>query len=191
VAEGGGDINLYLGQRSASDDSLELAEVDSPFQSGVWISLDFDWPVVLAIDFLSSSDDDLVSISSAFPLRYNTWVDTFELDLGVRKYWGQDRFLPYLGGGLAWVQMDVKQIQSGDFGVPGSEYSDLVLDDKDSGAGMWACGGFLFRATEKLNLGVDIRYTDSDVKLDVIGVSADLKIDSGGIFYGAMIGYHW
>lgn len=191
MAETGGDANFFIGQRSGSDDTLELADVDSPLQYGAQVSLDFQWPVMLAMDLFVSSDDSIVSIPSTFTLRFDTDVDTLELDLGVRKFWGEGVVHPYIGGGLAWVQLEALQIQSGDFGVPGSEYRDVVVDDQDSGVGFWACGGVLFRPRDGLNLGLDIRYTDSDVSLATVGVVPDLDLDTGGFHYGAFIGYHW
>jgi opacity protein-like surface antigen len=65
------------------------------------------------------------------------------------------------------------------------------VDDKDSGVGFWACGGVIYRPGDSLNFGLDIRYTDTDVSLNTIGVAPDLKLDTGGFHYGLMIGYHW
>jgi hypothetical protein len=42
-----------------------------------------------------------------------------------------------------------------------------------------------------LNIGVDLRYLDSDVELTPEGNIGTLKLDSGGVAAGILVGYHW
>jgi hypothetical protein len=187
---GGGDANLLFGQKSLSEDALDDAGVDSQSQFGVSVTLDFQWPVMLAIDYMSSSDDATRMIPAAFPLQLDTDVDTTELNLGVRKFWGADKIRPFVGGGLALVQLDARQTESGTLG-PGAPFSTLIVDDDGSGIGLWINGGFLYRAGEHFNVGFDVRYSNADADLSTAQVGSDLSLDSGGIHYGVALGYHW
>ena len=147
--------------------------------------------MALAVDVLVASDDARTIVPAPFPLRFRTEVDTLEIGLGVRKFWGEDTFRPYVGGGVAWVRLKALQVQSGDFGVPGSEFSDVVIDDKGSGVGLWAGGGFVYRWGDHLNLGLDVRYSDASVSLRPRSTPEVLDLDSGGVQYGVVVGYHW
>ena len=52
-------------------------------------------------------------------------------------------------------------------------------------------GGFVYRVGSRLNVGVDVRYTDSDVKLTPDGNIGKVALDSGGTQLGVLVGYHW
>jgi len=184
-----GDARLILGQKSLTDDVLDDAGVDGQTEWGVAVTLDFDWPVALTFDLMSSSEDSTVAFGTSFPLAYQTDVDTMELGIGVRKYWG-DTWKPFAGGGLAFVDLDARQTVSGSLG-PGAEFTDTLLDDSDSGLGFWAGGGVLYQINDRFSVGVDVRYTDADVSLSAAQVPGNVDIDSGGIHYAASFGYHW
>jgi len=187
---GGGEASLLLGQKALADDEFEDAGADSAPQFGVAVSLDFDWPVSLALDLLSSSDDNTLDLSSTFPYQIATDVETLELNLGVRKFFLKDtKWRPYVGGGLAWIDLDVDQVESGSFG-PGTEYETTVVDDSDSGAGVWLDGGFLYRFGS-FHAGVDVRWSDASADLVPNGTTGSVDLDSGGIQYSAAFGYHW
>lgn len=187
---GGGDVNIVFGQKSLSESMFDNAGVDGQTEIGISVTLDFQWPVMLAIDLLSSSDDSTLALAAAFPLQLDTDVDTIELDLGVRKFWGQDKIRPFVGGGLAWVQLDVRQIESGTLG-PGAPFSTLLVDDSDSGIGLWINAGFLYRVGARFNIGLDVRYSHAGADLSTPLAGPALSLDSGGIHYGVALGYHW
>jgi len=186
----GGDANFLFGQKSLSEDLFDSAGVDGQSQFGVAVTLDFDWPVMLAIDLLMSSDDKTRDISTSFPLQVATDVDTTELDVGVRKFWERNQLRPYVGGGLAYVQLDAKQVESGSLG-PGADFSDTIVDDDDSAVGFWLGGGLLYQATPRFQVGLDLRMSDADADLSGSGASSGIKLDSGGFHYGILLGYHW
>jgi len=185
----GGDANLFLGGRSTSDDVVDAAGLDTQPQYGVWVTLDFEWPVSLALDLMVSSDDNRETLSGTFPTTFDTDVDTLEFDFGVRKVWGE-KLRPYAGGGLAWVDFAAKQTETGSLG-PGMEFTDLIIDDSGSSVGFWVDAGFVYVLGTSLNIGVDVRYTDSDVDLTPEGNVGKINLDSGGTQYGFMIGCHW
>ena len=51
------DASLLLGQNALSEDRLDDAGVDSLTDVGALVSLDFQWPVLLAVDLLRGSGD--------------------------------------------------------------------------------------------------------------------------------------
>jgi len=186
---GGGDANLLFGQKLLSDDVFDDAGVDSQSQFGVSVTLDFQWPVQLAIDYLSSSDSATTNVPAAFPLQLHTDVDTTELDVGVRKLWG-DKLRPFVGGGVTFAQLDAQQTESGTLG-PGVPFSTLIVDDSDRGVGLWINGGVLYLVGNHFNVGLDLRYSDADVDLLPAQGGAALGLDAGGMHYGVVLGYHW
>lgn len=189
-AMAGGDVNLLVGTAESSEDRFEEAGVDGLSQVGVALNFDLNWPVMLAVDLLSSSDDSVVDVPAVNPLAFETDIDTLEIDVGVRKVFGADRKLkPYIGGGLAWVELDAEQIAVGSLG-PGSEFRDTILDDADSSLGFWAGGGVLWRIKDRLNIGLDVRFSEADAELTPVDGSR-LELESGGGRYSFAIGYHW
>jgi opacity protein-like surface antigen len=190
-AEASGDANLIYGQKSLSGTPLESAGVDGQSEIGIALSLDFEWPVMLAVDLLTSSDDNTITIPVQGSLEYWTDVETTELGVGVRKFWGQKRFRPYVGGGLAYVKLDALQIESGDLGFPGTEYRQTIVDDSDSAIGFWLNTGFIYRVGQYLNVGIDIRHSDADADLLPFDTDTTLNLDSGGTHYGVLFGYRW
>mgnify|MGYP001821644057 CR=1 FL=1 len=185
------DVNLLYGQKSLGEDEFDVAGVDGQTQWGLMVNLEFDWPVALAVDILSSSDENTESIVTGiqgYDLAFTTEVETMELDVGVRKFWDW-KVEPYIGGGIAYIQLDAKQTEFGSF--LGNPFSDVLLDDDDSALGFWIDAGLIYRLGRKFNVGLDIRYSDSSADLTPVGFAESIKLDSGGTHYGIMLGYHW
>jgi opacity protein-like surface antigen len=188
-ASAGGDVNLLIGTAEFKEDLFKEAGVESQFMIGVAVTADLDWPVALAFDLLSSSDDNVVHVPAANPTAFETNVDTLEVDVGVRKVFDEHKVKPYVGGGLAWVQLDAEQIFFGSLG-PGSEFQDTIVDDSDSSLGYWVDGGVLWRIGDQVNIGLDVRFTKADASLTSVDGST-LKLDSGGARFALAVGYHW
>lgn len=185
-----GDISLLLGQSSLAEDRLDDAGVDSATELGVLVNLDFDWPVILAVDLIRSSDDASKGIPAAFPLSLATDVETLDLHVGARRFFRRSEpFRPYVGGGLAWTRLDVKQVQNGSFG-PGAEFSDVIVDDSDDAFGYWLGGGVLYRF-ETFQVGGDVRFTDASADVDPVGEGGRLKLDAGGLHAAVFVGWMW
>jgi opacity protein-like surface antigen len=189
-ASASGDANLISGQKSLGEAQLEGFGVDGQSQMGIAISVDFDLPVMLAVDLLVSSDDHTIVVPAENRLEYWSDVQTTELDLGVRKVWGS-KLKPYVGGGLALVELDFFQIESGDLGLPDTDYLTRTINDSDSGLGFWLNAGLFYRLGKYLNVGIDIRYSDADVEILLLESDEFLELDSGGSHYGVLFGYHW
>jgi len=184
-----GDVNLFYGQKQLSESRLEDAGVEGQTEFGIQLSLDFDWPVALAIDVLSSTGDNTIDVPAAYVVQYTTDVSTLEFDVGVRKFW-REGIRPYVGGGFGWMQLDAKQSVFRSFG-PQLTATDVLVDDSDSGFGYWLDTGFIFTMKSGFNVGVDLRYSDASATVQPNGTSESLDLDSGGMHYGILLGYRW
>lgn len=170
-----GNINAFLGGKGLDDDDW-LA--DSHAEVGVL--LDFggaDWPVLIAVDMLSSRGDyDGYVYSPSLGIHYyEEDVETRELNLGVRKYWDVGGSMhPYVGGGLAFVRLEAEgRVNGGN-----------TVTDSGSGEGVWVGGGIQWRFGQ-FNLGFSVRASAAEVSLD----SGDYQ--GGGGHTGLLLGYHW
>jgi hypothetical protein len=185
---GSGDANFIYGERVADENLFEENGVDRQSQFGIAVSLDFG-PVAFAIDLLSSSEDAKQNLPSALPREVATEVETLELDVGVRKYWGTKNRV-YVGGGLAYLQLDAKQTDSGTL-TPGSDFSYTVVDDDGDGLGLWLNAGYVHLFGKHFNAGVDVRYSAAEVDLAPPGGGESLTLEAGGLQYGVLVGYRW
>lgn len=172
-AEGfSGNVSGYLGSKSLDKDDWDGYED----QTGAGLITDFsfdNWPVSIAVDiFLSASDYEKNDSTNKIEID----AYTSEIHLGLRKIWAipGSRFSPYAGAGLAYI--NGRQEQDDTFGSH---------DENDSAPGGWFGAGIYWRPTDKLNVGLDVRYSQAEITL----FDQDLK--SGGIHSGLFIGYHW
>jgi hypothetical protein len=166
VFAGEGHVNLFLGQKQLEHDfQLDVADQD---EFGVQVSFgNPDWPVMVAVDLMTSSADERVG-----PLVVD--VSTTELNTGVRKFWEKGRARPYIGGGLAFINGEVT-IDTG--------LGDLSGDE--SAVGVWIGGGAFWRLGRSFNIGVDARITRAEA--EVGGVDTEL----GGNHIGLLLGWGW
>ena len=188
-ASAGGDANVLFGQKTLNGSTLDAARVDGQSQFGVAVTLDFEWPVALAFDLMTSSDRATTTVTAGTPIDYTTDVETMEFDVGVRKLWG-DRLQPYAGAGLAWLQLDTTQHMSGSLGG-GSTFDTLVIDDSNSTIGYWVNGGLLYRIGARFNVGIDVRYSNADVSLTPAADPEPVDLGAGGTQYAVALGFHW
>jgi opacity protein-like surface antigen len=184
-----GDVNLLLGQAQSNEALLEDAGVEGQAAFGVALSLDFDWPVALAVDVLSTSDKNTISIPTNYTLQYTTDVSRLEADLGVRKYW-REKLRPYIGGGVAWIRLEAKQTAYRDFGG-GNEFTDVVVDDSSGDFGYWLNAGVVYTVGSHFNLGLDLRYSDADSAVRPNDVEDEIRLDPGAMQYALILGYRW
>ena len=187
-AMAGGDANIIFGQKRLSEGVFDDLGVDGQPELGVTVTLDFQWPVALAIDLLSSQADRTETTAAAFPVTTTTKVDTLELHLGVRKFWGK-KWRPYVGGGLSMIQLDAKQTTSTD--ILGNIVENTLIDDDASGVGFWLAAGTLWTLPKGFNVGAEVRYSDAEGDLTSEGFTSKQGFDAGGFHIGVMLGYHW
>ena len=223
-AELKGQFGLFFpgGKFMDLDVASEADRVEKQAEIGFSLSFgDVDWPVMLAVDVMTSgSDDDFLADSYSFDyagpyfnytVTYNYFldydVDTTEVNLGVRKFWREEkRFAPYVGGGLAFVTLDatsklLTEVDVEGIAVPGASASLELVDDSDTAVGYWVNGGLqwrMWRGSGSLLLGVDVRYSDAEAELDtgqggfnLTGVIDEDEVDAGGLHAGITFGYHW
>jgi hypothetical protein len=167
-----GDLALFLGQKSFGDPieaeaprpSTEILDLTDQFEIGILLSSGkAEWPVRIATDLLvshASEDGDGFSVSSS----------SWELGLGVRKFWG-NKFRPFVGGGLVVIKFRT------DADVP------LIgTDDDDLGYGPWVDGGFLWTVRRKLSIGLNGRFSRATTEVNDEG-------DAGGLHIGFLLGW--
>jgi opacity protein-like surface antigen len=208
-------LGLFLGQRSMDLDVDSAADdVEQQNQIGLTSSFgEIDWPIMLAIDVMTSSNDSsdhfytytYQSFGYTVNLDYSLEYDfsTLEVDVGVRRFWFQNKpVVPYVGGGVGIVRFD------GDIGletvgtvdeIPGQRIVvfDPLLDGENADFGYWLNAGFAWQIGERFTLALDTRYTggaQSRIKTNQGGADFglpidELEFDSGGFQAGLMVGY--
>lgn len=138
------------------------------------------WPALIAIDYASAEARE-VDVTG-FPLFppfccFSTAVraesETTEWDLGVRRgFRAGKKFRPYLGGGVAFID--------GELRVPAQN---IFADE--STTGYWLDAGFRAPAGSVLEWGIDLRYSDGDIDL------GSGKVEAGGPQYLLYFGFPW
>ena len=99
-----------------------------------------------------------------------------EMDIGPRKIWENFRvFRPFVDGGLAIVHAE---------GEISYDLGDIVHEG--TGTGIWVGGGNYFKFGNRLNIGIDYRF--SYVKLEM---SPGNQVNVGGHHVRFMMGRHW
>jgi hypothetical protein len=176
-------INLFGGLKSL--DSDVWTPVDSQQEVGLETSFGRPkWPVMIAADYFHSTDR---ADSGDLEL---TGI-TQEVALGVRKVWPHGRANPYLGGGLNWIEAEVKTDAPPPPGPPGSAFFPVpdpeggVTSESDSASGLWVNAGVFWRLGPYMNLGLSARLSGAKVTL------RDEELQTGGLHAGVVLGFGW
>ncbi len=153
----GMNLGLQIGQKGLSTDDWKAGTLDvsSQLLYGVHVDKDMGWPVLVAADLLMSggSDGDLKG-------------STMELGVGVRKYFEMNKIKPYVGAGLAYISGKV-------------EFN--AFDDNAGAVGFFANGGALYPINEKLNVGLDLRFSSATADFSGTDVAV------GGFTFGLVV----
>jgi hypothetical protein len=157
-------VNFFLGQKSLKKDDWEPLEKQDEFGAEVTFGKK-DWPIYIAVDLFSSTTDDT-------SLGIKSEGSTDEFGVGVRKIWKSGNTMPYVGGGVALVNGNIK-------------VDSLGIDESDSSIGEWVGGGVFWRLGSRFNLGVGVRYSKATITL--FGVDGE----AGGLHYGLLLGWGW
>jgi len=161
-----GQANFFLGQKMLKSGDWEPVEDQPEFGAEVsWGKK--SWPILIATDVFGSSDEQTVS---GVKLEGNT----SELDLGIRKIWGDKNVHGFLGGGFANIHAEAKATLSG---LSGS------VDDSSPGA--WVGGGVFWRLGTRFNIGLSGRLSRATVTFSGVDVEA------GGSHAGLLLGWGW
>ena len=142
-----GNINAFLGTKQLDKDDWEPLEEQSEF--GVMV--DFkktNWPVSIAIDFLTSSDDATIN-------GIDIEGKTTEFAFGIRKIINTSSNLKlFIGGGLANISAELS-----------AQYPWDKTSDDDSAIGFWLGVGTYWTFAKHFNLGLHFRYSDAEVTM--------------------------
>jgi len=169
-----GNVGVFLGGKSMSDSQW----TDEGNQGVLGVVTDFKqehWPVSIAIDgFVSTNNtyDATTNTNDKDKLKANT----SELHVGARKIWTlpHSNFKPYVGGGLAFVTGSIEKMVDG-----------KKKNDTDNAVGTWLGAGVYWTPMDNFNVGADVRYSHSEIKLH-----GD-DVDTGNVQAGITLGYHW
>lgn len=142
-------VTAYIGQRSLDDD---FEPVEDQLVLGAEFSSETQGSAVgWEIAMFASGD------SGSF-LGTDVDASTWEVAGGFHKTFGDGDVRPYLGAGLAFVQLT-------------AEASGLGEDD-DTSVGFYAHGGVAFPMNEQLEIGVDLR-TVLGTEMEISGLDVD------------------
>jgi opacity protein-like surface antigen len=196
IAEMKGDVHLLLGKKWMDND---WEPVDNPQEYGFGANFGgVDWPVMIAVDLLFSSDDSSASYDYyGYEYGYRFDVDGTEIDVGARKIWDdKGRFHPYLGGGLAYIKQEATiTVTFPEILFRQIDQFSFSLDD--SGTGFWVNGGVNWAITPKVYLGLDLRYSDADVEYSTEEIQmrqvepVSMKLNGGGTHAALLFGYRF
>jgi len=158
---------LYYGQRELDEDDYEPVEEQEVIGVGFSFAPAGPGFGVEAAYFMGEDDDDVGGI--------DVESSTDELAAGVRYTFGQDRFRPYVGFGLSWIEIEAKASGGG-----------ASVSEDDDSIGLWVAGGFDAWITRHVALGLEYRMlAGTDVEL--FGVDSDA--DYGQIAITASLGF--
>jgi hypothetical protein len=221
---GGGEINLWYGEKnldlksqreivesefsdSSRTGSDTFGDLEDLTQFGLMTSWGLDWPVAIAADFFLASND----VSLAYTYDYNDRgslyyrlterievdYDTWEVDLGIRKYFGGNVQF-FIGTGLAIGSAEIKVEGAEEliFNFPSRgepQPESFSFSDSDTDFGLWADVGFVWRAGDHFNLGLDVRYSsiNVDLQFDERPDNVPERFPVGGVQVGLFLGGRW
>lgn len=171
AGKGAGNVKFFLGAKSLSSD--DWGDLDNQSQFGAEMSWgNTEWPVWIATDIMMTATVD------DRPTDFDLIGATFELDVGVRKFFELGRTRPYVGGGIAFgggaVLFDCL-----------SANDCFEEDDGGSGVGAWINAGVAWRLGKRFELGLSMRWSTLEAGI----LSRDR--DAGGFQYGLVIGWGW
>jgi opacity protein-like surface antigen len=173
LREWGGNIFVFGGQKQLDDD--DWGELDTHLEAGLLLDVrPPNWPVNLVLDNRYSWDDDS---EGSVDLEVSTW----EVNLGVRKYFALGRdgaFQVFVGGGGTFGMASIEAAAGGQ-----------TESDDETGIGFWADAGAVYIFEGGFTLGVEIAYSTWDAEGEIEDES--FEVDGGGLHFGVVIGFHW
>ncbi|MDX1387734.1 MAG: hypothetical protein R3344_00985 [Acidobacteriota bacterium] len=217
AAMAGGEVNVFFGVKNVDLDDLQnaledltgssvnLSDLEDLDEFGLLTTWgEGDWPVALAVDLLFASNDINSSYSyyyggatygSPYSIDVKLEYDTWEIDVGIRKYWGGNVQF-YLGTGLAFGNAEatltgtLSTLPPSSVFQPGTTPTASISEsEKGSDWGLWANTGIVGRLGKHVNLGLDVRFSSINVDL---GESDDfIRAPAGGLHYGLYVGGRW
>ena len=176
-ARSGSSVHVLFGQKHVSEDGFLIPETAESF--GALLSFrGADWPIHVAVDLLETSAEGRGRFTPEVEF------DTFEVAVGVRRFWNVGQARPYVGGGVVYVEATYEETRDD----PVSGYH---FQDETNGYGPWVGGGVAWRLGRRFDLGFDVRW-------EIVGADIQYRfgntlenIDLGGFSYGLTFGFEW
>ena len=156
----------------------QWAPADGQIEFGL---LDFDcrkerWPVSIAGQFLMSYTGNVPK-----GLAGNN-SGTYELNLGMRKVWDDDRSVvhPFIGGGVSLIGAT-----NNTFINFGDGDTAKVNEHSAAGVGLWGGAGMYWQLSDHWHTGAQVQYSWGELRL------GGKDLDGGGLHILGMLGYTW
>jgi len=197
------EIHISAGQKGMDSD-LKPADDQTAFGIGASFG-GVNWPVMIAVDLISSSDDATESEDVfGYEYRYTVDIETTEFNVGVRKFWGQ-KLRGYVGGGFSFIQLDADVGLECIGGSPvrggfGCNFEETLINDDDSGTGWWLQAGVGYKFGKRISLNLEATHSDAQVDIEpegsplTRGVSLEsgrFEVEAGGTRLALMLGIHF
>lgn len=200
-----GNLNFFYGWKGMSskwdslghdhlhwDGSSDLAQ--QPGEYGIELDIrDENMPVNIVVGVRSSYRDHVhqVYVGDYFglPCTMNGKYElrTSEVHLGLKSIVGDGPgWNAFFNAGVSFAQAELN-FSRYDY-VAGTKYECYEYTYEDSGVGGWAGCGVYYTFGNALNVGCDMRYSTTSVKLTDL---ENGRYDIGGLHYGLMVGYHF
>jgi len=161
-----GNLNFIAGQKWLDKGDWEPIEQQRSF--GISVNYEPEgWWCGATFDVLNGYSSDT---NATGRLTSDTW----EFDVGPKKVFKIPNvpIRAYVGGGYAYISATVKNRISSS-------------RSEGSGSGAWASTGLFVTLANKINLGIEARYSSAQVTVD------GNNLDAGGTNVGAIVGFHF
>lgn len=181
-----GNLNVYIGGKTMDNSSFD--SVDEHVEMA--IELDArgrNWPISIAVNLVTTGMNsyDEYEWNGVYNDYYDVRGESQEFNIGIKKVWDSGKFRPFIGGGFAKIDADVKHT---DWWT-----GDTVIRESGSGSGYWlSAGGFW--AMRRFNIGFEFRVSSAEVEMkgsDLAGPISTPDVNVGGSHFGILVGYNW
>lgn len=184
------NVNAFIGGKAMGND--DWGRYDDQAEFGVMADFkEKGWPVSLVVQGFYSADGESESHDTDYwgdgddsYYYYGEEAYTSELNIGIKKIFNlSNAWNFYIGGGGALVKGGV-EVTEVEYIDDHYYYRDTDKED-DTGYGYWAAIGFYKTFWRHFNVGLEVRYSDAEIKL------FDRDTEAGGVHGGLVLGYSW
>ncbi|HNW93237.1 MAG TPA: hypothetical protein PKM88_10055 [bacterium] len=159
-------IGILAGMKLMDDGDWD--PVDQQGCAGIRLDIGAkEWPVLVAFDATYSKDEGSFN-------NVDVEGNCTDLYLGVRKYFDQGSFQPFIGGGVNWCKAEAT-----------ARLGAISASADEDGVGFWVSTGVVVPINENFSLGLDLKYAKTEVEYP--GIDAE----AGGFSPSAIIGFRF
>lgn len=164
-----GSVNVVYGKKNLQK------KFWSPIEEHDYVGLEVafgkqSWPALLEVDVIVSEGEATDALGSTVDGR------THSINLGLRKVWETGPVNTFIAGGPSYAMMDYN-VQA--YGLSGE------------GLGYWAGAGVFHNFQSGFSLGLQLKYSDVEVRAKQTGTGAYFTGNAGGGHLGLTLGYYW